>query len=149
MVRERTLFRHFRSRRKEYSGRQVADGRVLIVDNDPDILKTLGCRLISEKFEVTTALCGEIALRKVHKLKPNLIILDLVLPGIDGYEVCRLLKKDRRYKDIPIVMLTVKDQADDRLLGIDAGADGYITKPYVIDELLREIRRQLFLAGRK
>ena len=149
MVRGKTLLRHFRSRRGEYSRRQVAGGQILIVDDDPDILKTLGRRLISEKFEVTTALCGEVALRKIHKLKPNLIILDLVLPGIDGYEVCRLLKKDRRYRDIPIVMLTVKDQTDDRLLGIDAGADGYITKPYVIEELLREVRRQLFLAGRK
>ena len=126
----------------------MANKRILLVDNDPDILKTLGSRLILEKFQVTTSLSGEIALEKIRKLKPDLIILDLVLPGIDGYEVCRRLKKDRRYRDIPIVMLATKDQPENKLLGIKAGTDGYITKPYRIEELLREVRRQLFLAGR-
>lgn len=126
----------------------MANKRILLVDNDPDILKTLGSRLILEKFQVTTSLSGEIALERVRKLKPDLVILDLVLPGIDGYEVCRRLKKDRKYRDIPIVMLAAKDQPESKLLGIEAGTDGYITKPYRIEELLREVRRQIFLAGR-
>ena len=127
----------------------MAKEQILIVDDDPDILKTLGRRLISEKFEVTTAHSGESALEKIHKLKPDLIILDLIMPGIGGYEVCRRLKKDRKYRDIPIVMLTAKDQPKDRLLGIEARTDGYITKPYGIEKLLWEIKRQLFIAGRR
>lgn len=127
----------------------MAKEQILIVDDDSHILKTLGYRLISENFLVTTARNGESALKNIYKLKPDLIILDLKLPGIDGYEVCRRLKKDRRYKDIPIVMLTARDKPEDKLLGIESRADGYITKPYKIEELLWEIRRQLFLAGRR
>ena len=127
----------------------MANEMILLVDDDQDILKTLESRLISEKFQVTTALSGEIALKKIHKLKPDLIILDLDLPGINGCEVCRLLKKDRRYSDIPIVMLTAKNRAEDRLLVIEAGANAYITKPYIANELLREVRRHLFFAGRR
>ena len=127
----------------------MANEMILLVDNDQDILKTLGHWLTSENFQVTTAHSGESALKNIHKLKPNLIILDLDLPGIDGYEVCRRLKKDRRYRDIPIVMLTGKDQPEDKLMGIEAGTNGYITKPYIADELLREVKRQLFIAGRR
>ena len=127
----------------------MAKEQILIVDDDSHILKTLGRRLTSENFQVTTAHSGESALKKIHKLKPNLIILDLIMPGIDGYEVCRRLKKDRRYRDIPIIMFTAKDQPEDRLLGIEARTDGYITKPYEIEELLGEVRRQLFFAGRR
>ena len=127
----------------------MAKEQILIVDDDSHILKTLGRRLISEKFEIATAHSGESAIEKTHKLKPDLIILDLVMPGINGYEVCRRLKKDRRYRNIPIIMLTVKDLPEDRLLGIESKADGYITKPYEIEELLGEIRRQLFLSGRR
>lgn len=127
----------------------MAEKQILVVDDDSHILKTLGRRLISEKFEVTTAHSGESAFKKIHKLKPDLIILDLILPGISGYDVCRRLKKDRNYRDIPVIMLTVKDQPDDRLLGIEAGVNGYIAKPYEIDELLSEVRRQLFIAGRR
>ena len=127
----------------------MAKELILIVDDDSHILKTLGHRLISENFLVTTAHSGESALKNIYKLKPDLIILDLGLPGMDGCEVCRRLKKDRRYKDIPIVMLTARDKPEDKLLGIESRADGYITKPYQIEELLWEIRRQLFLAGRR
>ena len=123
----------------------MAKELILLVDNDPDILEVLERRLISKEFRVVTALSGETALKVVKNHKPDLAILDLKLPGMDGYEFCRRLKKDRRYRDIPIIMLTVKDQAEDKLQGIEAGADAYLTKPYVWDELLREIERQLLL----
>ncbi len=123
----------------------MAKELILLVDNDPDILEVLERRLISKEFRVVTALSGETALKVVKSHKPDLAILDLKLPGMDGYEFCRRLKKDRRYRDIPIIMLTVKDQAEDKLQGIEAGADAYLTKPYVSDRLLREVERQLLL----
>lgn len=123
----------------------MAKELILLVDNDPDILEVLERRLISKEFRVVTALSGEMALKVVKNHKPDLAILDLKLPGMDGYEFCRRLKKDRRYKDIPIIMLTVKDRAEDKLQGIEAGADAYLTKPYVSDRLLREVERQLLL----
>ncbi len=123
----------------------MAKELILLVDNDPDILEVLERRLISKEFRVVTALSGETALKVVKNHKPDLAILDLKLPGMNGYEFCRRLKKDRRYRDIPIIMLTVKDQTEDKLQGIEAGADAYLTKPYVCDELLREIERQLLL----
>ncbi len=127
----------------------MAKGQILLIDDDLGILETLERRLTSKELKVITAPTGETALKKIQKLRPDLIILDLILPGMDGYEVCRRLKKNRRYRDIPIVMLTVKDQTEDKLLGIEAGADAYVTKPYITDELLREVERQLFLARRR
>jgi DNA-binding response OmpR family regulator len=123
----------------------MAKELILLVDNDLDILEVLKRRLISKEFRVETALSGEAALELVKNHKPDLAILDLKLPGMDGYELCRRLKKDRRYRDIPVIMLTVKDQAEDKLQGIEAGVDVYLTKPYVSDRLLREIERQLLL----
>jgi DNA-binding response OmpR family regulator len=123
----------------------MAKELILLVDNDLDILEVLKRRLISKEFRVETALSGEAALELVKNHKPDLAILDLKLPGMDGYELCRRLKKDRRYRNIPVIMLTVKDQAEDKLQGIEAGVDVYLTKPYVSDRLLREIERQLLL----
>ena len=123
----------------------MAKELILLVDNDLDILEVLERRLISKEFRVATAVSGEAALELVKKHKPDLAILDLKLPGMDGCELCRRLKKDRRYRDIPVIMLTVKDQAEDKLQGIEAGVDAYLTKPYVSDRLLREIERQLLL----
>ncbi len=123
----------------------MAKELVLLVDNDLDILEVLERRLISKEFRVVTALSGEEALKLVKDHKPDLAILDLKLPGMNGYELCRRLKKDRRYRDIPLVMLTVKDQTEDKLQGIEAGADACLTKPYAPDRLLREIERQLLL----
>jgi DNA-binding response OmpR family regulator len=130
-------------------GGKMAKGKILLIDDDLGILEILERRLASKEFEVTTASTGEAALKKIQKMRPDLIILDLILPGMNGYKICGWLKKNRKYRDIPIVMLTVKDQTEDKLLGIEAGADAYVTKPYITDELLREVERQLFLARRR
>lgn len=117
--------------------------RILVIDDDSKIVDVVKRRLEESTYEVITAYDGEEALDKAHKGKPDLIILDIMLPKIDGYTVCRTLKSERGYKNIPIIMLTARVLDYDEELGRKAGADSYITKPFesrvllaVIEELL-------------
>jgi DNA-binding response OmpR family regulator len=96
-----------------------------------------------EGFNVLVSYNGEDALNQARKENPDLILLDLMLPKLDGYKVCRLLKFDERYKHIPILMLTAKTQEKDKLLGKETGADEYITKPFDIDELMKKVKTYL------
>jgi DNA-binding response OmpR family regulator len=96
-----------------------------------------------EGFNVLVSYNGEDALNQARKEKPDLILLDLMLPKLDGYKVCRLLKFDERYKHIPILMLTAKTQEKDKILGKETGADEYITKPFDIDELMKKVKTYL------
>jgi DNA-binding response OmpR family regulator len=96
-----------------------------------------------EGFNVLVSYNGEDALNQARKENPDLILLDLMLPKLDGYKVCRLLKFDERYKHIPILMLTAKTQIKDKLLGKETGADEYITKPFDIDELMKKVKTYL------
>ena len=114
--------------------------RILLVDDEPNILLLLGTRLRSEGFEVITAKDGQVGLEAAKKERPDLIILDLMLPKMDGYKVCGLLKKDSRYAKIPILMFTARGQEEDRKLGMEVGADAYITKPFVPQTLLNKIQ---------
>ncbi len=113
--------------------------KILVVDDEIELVKVLEIRLRKEGFEVVTAADGEDALKKARKEKPDLLILDLMLPKIDGYKVCRLLKFDQKYKNIPIIMLTARVEEHDRNLGMEMGADEYITKPFEWDKLLEKI----------
>jgi two-component system alkaline phosphatase synthesis response regulator PhoP len=116
---------------------------ILVVDDEVDLVETLRFPLEMEGFNVLVSYNGEDALNKARKENPDLILLDLMLPKLDGYKVCRLLKFDERYKHIPILMLTAKTQQKDKLLGQETGADEYITKPFEIDELMKKIKAYL------
>jgi DNA-binding response OmpR family regulator len=116
---------------------------ILVVEDEPDMLKAIQLRLESIGFRVETALDGLEGLRKAREIRPNLIILDLMLPKMDGYRVCRMLKFDDKYRDIPIIMLTAKSTEQDKALGFDVGADSYITKPFRSKDLLEDIKNLL------
>jgi DNA-binding response OmpR family regulator len=120
-----------------------AAGAVLIVDDEPFIVETLRFALEQAGYPCRVAADGEEALRIVHAAPPGLILLDVMLPKINGFQFCRLLKFDERYRRIPIVMLTARSQERDRLLGTETGADEYVTKPFELPELLAMVARHL------
>ena len=117
--------------------------RILLVDDEPDLLSTLKKRLETNNYEVITASDGMEALSKAKKEKPDLIILDLMLPKMDGYKVCRMLKFDEKYKHIPIIMFTARAEVEDEKLGQETGADAYITKPFETNNLLSKVEELL------
>ena len=117
--------------------------RILIVDDEPDLLEMVQINLEMEGYECMVAYDGFRALDRVSKEKPDLIILDVMLPGMNGYKICRLLKFDEKYKRIPIIMLTAEAQRADRLLGEATGADFYMTKPFDADKLLAKVKELL------
>jgi DNA-binding response OmpR family regulator len=116
---------------------------ILIVDDEPFIVETVRFALEQAGYACLAAFDGEEALRIARAENPGLILLDIMLPKLNGFQVCRLLKFDERYRHIPIVMLTARTQERDRLLGREIGADGYVTKPFDLPELLRVIARHL------
>ena len=109
--------------------------RLLVVEDDCDISNMLRIYFTAQGYEVDAALRGIEALEKTRQVMPNLIILDIMLPDIDGYEVCRNLRMNTRTSHIPIIFLTQRDERSDRLQGLELGADNYITKPFDIEEL--------------
>lgn len=117
--------------------------RVLIVDDEFDIVETIQFMLESEGFECLVAYDGEDALLKARTENPDLILLDIMLPKINGYQVCRLLKSDEEYKHIPIIMLTAKVQESDKFWGKESGADDYVTKPFEMEKLIQKIQGYL------
>jgi len=117
--------------------------KILVVDDEADLVETVRFPLEMEGFTVLVSYNGEDALNQARKENPDLILLDLMLPKLDGYKVCRLLKFDERYKHIPILMLTAKTQEKDKLLGKETGADEYITKPFDIDEVMKKVKAYL------
>ncbi len=117
--------------------------RILVVDDEVDLVETIRFSLELEGFEILVAYNGEEALNQARKEKPDLILLDLMLPKLDGYKVCRLLKFDERYKHIPILMLTAKSQDKDKTIGLETGANEYITKPFDMDDLMKKVKHYL------
>ena len=115
--------------------------RILVVEDDPAILRGLADNLASESHEVLTATDGEAACSIIHNQKPDLIVLDLMLPRMSGYEVCRTVRRDGIMT--PIVMLTARGEEADRVLGLALGADDYVTKPFSVRELMARIRALL------
>ncbi|MCO6452415.1 MAG: response regulator transcription factor [Caldilineales bacterium] len=114
--------------------------QILIIEDDPSIGKLLRRALILEGYQVEMAADGYTGLEYFARDEPSLVILDLMLPGINGIEVCKRIRDD---SNTPILMLTARDAVDDRVLGLDSGADDYVTKPFDIDELLARVRAQL------
>ena len=117
--------------------------RILLVDDEPSIVKMVGKRLEVEGFEVLIATDGQEGLAKAHAQSPDLIVLDLMLPKLNGYEVCTMLKQDARYQKIPVVLFTAKAQEKDEKLGMECGANTYVRKPFRAQELLEKIRELL------
>jgi DNA-binding response OmpR family regulator len=115
--------------------------RILLVDDEPSIVKMVGKRLEVEGFDVSAALDGEEGLAKAQgQPPPDLIILDLMLPKLNGYEVCTMLKQDARHQKIPIILFTAKASEKDEKTGMDCGADAYVRKPFRAPELMEKIR---------
>jgi two-component system alkaline phosphatase synthesis response regulator PhoP len=117
--------------------------KVLIVDDEADIVETIKFSLELENIECIEAYDGEDALLKAKKEHPDLIIMDVMMPKMNGYKVCRLLKFDESYKHIPIIMLTARAQAKDIELGEETGADEYVTKPFEMETLEEVIKKYL------
>lgn len=118
----------------------VAKQRVLIVDDDNNIAELISLYLTKECFETSIVNDGESALSEVKSFKPNLILLDLMLPGMDGYQVCREIRKDN---NVPIIMLSAKGETFDKVLGLELGADDYIIKPFDSKELVARVKAVL------
>jgi len=118
-------------------------GKILIVDDEKDIVKMLDYNLKKEGFMTVSAYDGQEAILAAQRDSPDLIILDIMLPNIDGLEVCKILKKDDNTARIPIIMLTAKAQEADKIVGLELGADDYITKPFSIRELIARIKAVL------
>ena len=117
--------------------------KVLIADDEQDIVETIKFNLELENIECIEAYDGEEALLKAKKEHPDLIILDIMMPKINGYKVSRLLKFDESYKHIPIIMLTARTQETDINLGEETGADEYVTKPFNMDKLISVVKSYL------
>lgn len=113
--------------------------KILVVDDEPHLLLLMEARLKASGYEVLTAADGQTALEMAKKQNPDLMILDLMLPKMDGYKVCALLKKDMRYSRIPIILFSARAQQEDMKMGEEAGADAYITKPFEPKRLLAKM----------
>jgi two-component system phosphate regulon response regulator PhoB len=121
----------------------VAVSRITLVEDDPDIAEVLRYNLVKEGFQVDVFGRGDSALAGIRSLPPDLVLLDLMLPGIDGLEICRLLKREARTAAIPLVMLTAKGEETDRIVGLELGADDYIPKPFSTREVVLRIKAVL------
>jgi DNA-binding response OmpR family regulator len=117
--------------------------RILVVDDEPDLVELVRHHLAREHYDVVTAADGETGLAEARRKIPDLVVLDLMLPGIDGLEVCRRLRADTRTQHIPIVMLTAKGEETDAVIGLAQGADDYVRKPFGMKELLARIATRL------
>jgi DNA-binding response OmpR family regulator len=117
--------------------------KILVVDDEKDIVELLRFNLERDGFKVIPSYNGEDALRLVKSQLPDLIILDLMLPGMDGLEICRILKRDSSTFSIPIIMLTAKEEEADIVVGLELGADDYITKPFGIKEMIARVKTVL------
>ncbi len=121
----------------------MSAGRILVVEDDADISNMLQLYFKAQGYEVSVALRGLDALDATRQKMPNVIVLDIMLPDIDGYEVCRRLRTNLRTSHIPIIFLTQKDERSDRIRGLELGADDYITKPFDVEELRLRVRNTI------
>ena len=117
--------------------------KILIVDDEQDIVETLKFILEAHGYTCFCAYNGEDGLNKAKEIMPNLIILDVMMPKINGYKISRLLKYDNKYKDIPIIMVTARSQEQDKLIGEETGVNEYISKPFELEEILAVVKKYL------
>ena len=119
--------------------------KVLVVDDDERNVELLTAKLGVDGYETDTAYDGLEALKKAESYNPDLILLDIMMPKVDGYEVCRRLKASEKTKYIPVIMLTAKGEVEDKVLGLDVGAEDYISKPCNLAELSARVRSLLHM----
>ncbi|TDX52655.1 response regulator [Orenia marismortui] len=117
--------------------------KILVVDDEVNIVELVKFNLEKEGYEVITAYDGEEAINKAKENNPNLIVLDLMLPKLDGFDVCRQIRKDNQLKRTPIIMLSAKGEEIDKILGLELGADDYVTKPFSPRELIARVKAVL------
>ena len=117
--------------------------KILLVDDEKDLVYAVKLQLEADGYEVLIAYDGQEALDKARREKPDIIILDVMLPKLDGYKVCRMLKFDEKYKKIPLIIFTARVQASDEKLSYAVGADAYVTKPFDSHVLLDQIKKLL------
>ncbi|MFH1756206.1 MAG: response regulator, partial [Candidatus Latescibacterota bacterium] len=117
--------------------------RILAVDDEPHILRILKFTLEKAGYDVSTAVNGEEALERIEEDNPNLVILDVMMPKIDGFEVCRKMRQDFRMNQIPVIMLTAKGDLAEKVKGLEGGANDYLVKPYSNEELLLRVKNVL------
>ena len=117
--------------------------KILVVDDEPDALELIQYNLKSAGYDVVTAADGEEALKKARATNPSLVILDVMLPEVDGLEVCKILRREPATSTVPIIMLTAKAGEIDRVLGLELGADDYVTKPFSPRELVLRVKAML------
>jgi phosphate regulon transcriptional regulator PhoB len=120
---------------------------ILIVDDEPDLIELVSYNLKKEGFAVSTAADGEEALQKIKKTAFHIILLDLMLPGIQGMELCRIIRGNPKTEHVPIIMLTAKGEESDKIRGLETGADDYMTKPFSPKELIARVKAVLRRAG--
>jgi len=118
----------------------MSAGKILVVDDDPQIRRVMKVALVGHGYEVTDARTGEEALESIPRDMPNLVLLDMNMPGMGGLETCRALRSG---SDVPVIILSVRNSEKDKVAALDAGADDYVTKPFGIEELLARIRAAL------
>ena len=117
--------------------------KILIVDDEQDIVESLKFVLEVSGFVCYTAFNGEDGLKLATEIIPDLIILDVMMPKINGYKISRLLKYDAKYKDIPIIMVTARSQLEDKMIGEETGVNEYITKPFELDAIVKKVEEYL------
>lgn len=125
------------------AGKTRTKPKVLVVDDEPDALELVRFNLQAAGLEVLAAEDGETAVRKARAQLPDVIVLDLMLPEVDGLEVCKILRRDASTSGVPIIMVTAKAAEVDRVLGLELGADDYVTKPFSVRELVLRVKNQL------
>ena len=117
--------------------------KILIVDDEQDIVESLKFVLENEGYECYSAYNGDDGLKSAKEIVPDLILLDIMMPKMNGYKISRLLKFDSKYKNIPIIMLTARSQEEDKLIGEETGANEYITKPFDLDFVINKVNQYL------
>jgi len=117
--------------------------RILVVDDEIYIVHILEFSLTMEGYTVLTASDGQEALKTIEAERPDLVVLDIMMPSLDGYQVCRKLRQDDQFQNLPVILLSAKGRPVDREAGLEAGADDYITKPFSPRKLLEKIRELL------
>jgi phosphate regulon transcriptional regulator PhoB len=125
----------------------VESKKILLVDDEPDLRELVSYNLKKEGYQVLAAADGEQALEKMRKVSFDLIILDVMLPGIQGMDLCRMIRKSPKTESVPLLMLTARSGVEDKVRGLDTGADDYMTKPFSPKELIARVRALLRRSG--
>ena len=116
------------------------NGKIFIIEDETSIIQLVQHNLEKDGFIVSSAINGNEGLKDIKKFEPNLLLLDWMLPDLSGIEICKSIRKDRSFKNLPVIMLTAKGEEEDKIKGLDSGADDYLTKPFSYNELLARIK---------